>query len=68
MYYLADEKLRSAVEKYGLEKTMACRTLYQIVKLYKVGLVTETVGRRAEAMMAQMCPKELVDIVAQTAD
>ncbi|MGC8972679.1 MAG: hypothetical protein ACP5KY_00565 [Thermoproteus sp.] len=68
MYYIADEKLRLAVEKFGVEKTMACRTLYQLVKLYKAGLVTESVGKKAEAMLGDMCPKELIDIVAQTTD
>ncbi|MBP1448942.1 MAG: hypothetical protein JZD41_02835 [Thermoproteus sp.] len=68
MYYLADERLRAAAEKYGMERTMACRTLYQLVKLYKVGLVTEAVGKRAEEMMAEKCPKELIDVVAQTTD
>ncbi|MEL9991536.1 MAG: hypothetical protein QXP98_06880 [Thermoproteus sp.] len=68
MYYIADEKLRAAVEKFGIERTMACRTLFQLVKLYKTGLVTEAVGKKAEAMMADMCPKELVDVIAQTTD
>lgn len=68
MYYLAEEKLRAAAEKYGIERTMACRTLYQLVKLYKAGLVTEAVGKRAEALMGDMCPKDLVDVIAQTTD
>jgi|MonGeyMetagenome_1017769.scaffolds.fasta_scaffold792176_2 hypothetical protein len=68
MYYIADEKLRAAVEKFGVEKTMACRTLYQLVKLHKSGLVTEAVGKKAESMMADMCPKELIDVIAQTTD
>lgn len=68
MYYIADAKLKAAADKYGVEKTMACRTLYQLVKLYKVGLVTEVVGKKAESMLSEMCPKELVDIVAQTTD
>ncbi len=68
MYYIADEKLRAAAEKYGAERTMACRTLYQLVKLHKAGLVTEAVGKKAESMLADMCPKELLDIIAQTTD
>ncbi len=68
MYYIADAKLRIAAEKYGVERTMACRTLYQLVKLYKVGLVTEAVGSKAESLLSEMCPKELVDVVAQTTD
>ncbi|MFB6491224.1 MAG: hypothetical protein TU35_008345 [Thermoproteus sp. AZ2] len=68
MYYLADERLRAAVEKYGIEKAMACRTLYQLVRLYKAGLVTEAVGKRAEALISDICPKDLIDVIAQTTD
>ncbi|MEM0374563.1 MAG: hypothetical protein QXO96_08465 [Sulfolobales archaeon] len=47
---------------------MKCRTVYQIYKLYKQGLVTKVVGERAREILEKDCPKELVELIAPTVD
>ena len=68
MYYLADQRLKVASEKYGVALALKCRTLYQLYKLYKQGLVTQAVGKKAEETLARECPKELIELIAPTVD
>ena len=64
MYFLADQRLKAASEKYSAALAMKCRTVYQIYKLYKQGLVTKVVGERAREILEKDCPKELVELIA----
>ncbi|ABP51612.1 MULTISPECIES: hypothetical protein [Pyrobaculum] len=68
MYFLADERLKAAVEKFSPDVALRCRTVYQIYKLYKQGLVTQSVGERAVEILKKECPKELIELVAPTVD
>ncbi|MEZ0319196.1 MAG: hypothetical protein ABWK05_04275 [Pyrobaculum sp.] len=68
MYYVADQRLKAAADKFTIDLVLKCRTLYQIYKLYKQGLVTQKVGREAEALIAKDCPKELIELIAPTVD
>lgn len=68
MYYLADQRLKAAAEKLSVELTLKCRTVYQIYKLYKQGLVTQIVGEKAAEILERECPRELVELIAPTVD
>ncbi|ABL88966.1 conserved hypothetical protein [Pyrobaculum islandicum DSM 4184] len=68
MYYLADQRLKVAAEKFSPELALKCRTVYQIYRLYKVGLVTQKVGEKAREILEKECPKELVELIAPTVD
>lgn len=68
MYYLADPRLKTASDRYPVEMALMCRTLYQIYRLYKQGLVTESVGKEAEKLLAERCAKELIELIAPTVD
>lgn len=68
MYFLADERLKAAVEKFSADLALKCRTVYQIYKLYKQGLVTQSIGERAAEILKKECPKELVELIAPTVD
>ncbi|MFN3805297.1 MAG: hypothetical protein ACK4SY_09590 [Pyrobaculum sp.] len=68
MYYLADPRLKAAAEKFNIQLALKCRTLYQLHKLYKQGLVTQQVGEEAEKTIERECPKELIELMAPTVD
>jgi hypothetical protein len=68
VYYLADPRLKVAAEKFSVELALKCRTVYQIYKLYKQGLVTQVVGEKALEILEKECPKELIELVAPTVD
>lgn len=68
MYYLADPRLKAASERYSAALTMKCRTVYQIYRLYKQGLVTQIVGEKAREVLEKDCPKELIELIAPTVD
>jgi hypothetical protein len=68
VYYLADARLKAAVEKFTVDLTLKCRTVYQLYKLYKQGLVTQKVGERAREILETECPKDLIELIAPTVD
>ncbi|ACB40227.1 hypothetical protein [Pyrobaculum neutrophilum] len=68
MYYLADQRLKVAAERFSADKALRCRTVYQIYKLYKQGLVTQKVGEKAAEILEKECPRELLELVAPTVD
>lgn len=61
-HYIADPRLRAAAEKYGVEAVLECRTLYQLARLR--GLVPGAVAERAEALMRERCPQEVLKAAA----
>jgi hypothetical protein len=68
VYYLADSRLKAAAERFSLELALKCRTVYQLYKLYKQGLVTQIVGERASEILERECPKDLIELIAPTVD
>jgi hypothetical protein len=67
-HYLADPRLRAAAEKFPVELVLKCRTVYQLVRLNKLGLVPQKIGERAREILERECPRELVELVAPTVD
>jgi hypothetical protein len=68
VYYIADARLKVAVEKFTVDLALKCRTVYQLYKLYKQGLVTQKVGERAREILETECPKDLIELIAPTVD
>ncbi len=68
MYHLADPRLKAAAEKFGIDTTLKCRTLYQLHLLHRQGLVTKAVGEAAEKIIEKDCPRELIELIAPTID
>jgi len=68
VYFLADPRLKAAEEKFSPELALKCRTVFQIYKLYKQGLVTQKVGERAREILEKECPKDLIELIAPTVD
>lgn len=65
---MADPRLKAASEKFAVDLALKCRTVFQIYKLYKQGLVTQKVGEKAREILEKECPKDLIELVAPTVD
>ena len=65
--YIADKKLRELVERHGLETTLKCRTIAQLIKMHEIGLVPSNVAEQAKKYFNENC-RELSRAVFETFD